>query len=114
MFFTAREHCSKVPRSLFAAQYGDFTPCEYHHHPSVKHLSTHQGISLGQKIVHVHHSENHLMEQVVYTFGTKRTLIVFVITKGDFVFSSIVITNIQKTLQSTNAGPEHTYIISKH
>jgi len=35
------------------------------------HLSTHQDISLislGHKIVHVHHLEKHLMEQVVYTF----------------------------------------------
>jgi len=29
---------------------------EYHHHPSVKILETHQGISLGHKSVHVHHS----------------------------------------------------------
>ena len=41
---------------------------EYHHHPSVMHSSTHQGISLGQKIVHVRHLEKHVMEQVVYTF----------------------------------------------
>jgi len=41
------------------------------------HLATHQGISLGHKIVHVHHSEKHLMEQVVYTFWEqKRTPIV--------------------------------------
>ena len=32
------------------------------------HLSAHQDISLGQKIVHVHHLEKHLMGQVVYTF----------------------------------------------
>jgi len=41
---------------------------EYHHHPSVMHLSTHQGISLGQKIIHVHRSEKHLMEQVVFIY----------------------------------------------
>jgi len=29
------------------------------------------------------------------------------------VFSSIVTTNIQKTLQATNTGAEHTYIISE-
>jgi len=31
--------------------------------------STHQGISFGQKIVHVHRSEKHLMEQVVYCYS---------------------------------------------
>jgi len=37
-------------------------------------LSTHQGISLVKKIVHVHHSktEAHLMEQVVYNFCGKK------------------------------------------
>jgi len=41
---------------------------EYHNHPSVRHVSTHQDISLGHKIVHVHRSEKRLMEQVVYDF----------------------------------------------
>ena len=36
------------------------------------HFSTHQDISLGVKIVHVHHLEKHLMEQVVYTFLGKK------------------------------------------
>jgi len=45
---------------------------ECHHHPSMMHLSTHQDISLGQKIVHVHHLEKHLMEQVVYSFLGKK------------------------------------------
>ena len=27
---------------------------EFHNHPSVRHLGTHQGISLGQEIVHLH------------------------------------------------------------
>jgi len=36
------------------------------------YLSTHQGISLGQKIVHVHRLEKHLMEQVVYVFMGKK------------------------------------------
>jgi len=35
-------------------------------------LSTHQDISLGLKIVHVHHLEKHLMGQVVYTFLGKK------------------------------------------
>jgi len=34
--------------------------------------------------------------------------------KSDFVFSSTFTTNIPKTLQPTNTGAEHTYIISKH
>jgi len=29
---------------------------EYHRHPSVRHLATRQSISLGQKVVHEHHS----------------------------------------------------------
>jgi len=37
---------------------------EYHNHPSVRHVSTHQGISLGHKTVHIHRSEKHLMDQV--------------------------------------------------
>jgi len=78
-------------------------------------LSTHQDISLGQKLLHVHHLEKHLMEQVVYTvlFWAKKNTN-FVANKSDFVFSSIVSTNIQKTLQLTNTGAEHTYVISKH
>ena len=36
------------------------------------HLSAHQDISLGLKIVHVHHLEKHLMGQVVYTFLGKK------------------------------------------
>jgi len=31
-------------------------------HPLVRHLAIHQGISLGQKIVHVHYSQKHIME----------------------------------------------------
>jgi len=40
---------------------------ECHHHPLMMHLSTHQDISHGLIIVHVHHLEKHLMGQVVYT-----------------------------------------------
>jgi len=36
------------------------------------HLFTHQDISLGQKVVHVHHLEKILMEQVIYTFSGKK------------------------------------------
>jgi len=35
-------------------------------------LPTDQDIPLGQKIIHVHHLEKHLMEQVVYTFMGKK------------------------------------------
>jgi len=54
------------------------------------------------------------MEQVVYTFLGKKNTNGFVAIKSDFVFSSIITTNIQKTLQPINTGAEHTYIISKH
>jgi len=80
---------------------------QYHHHPSViRHLSTHQDISLFQRIVLVHHSEKHLMEQVVYNFLAKKNTKCFVAVKSNFVFSSIVRTNIQKTLQPANTGAE--------
>jgi len=45
---------------------------ECHHHPSMMHLFTHQDISLGLKIVHVHYLEKHLMGQIVYTFLGKK------------------------------------------
>ena len=76
------------------------------------HLSTHLDISLGLKIVHVHHLEKHSMGQVVYTFLGKKNTNRFVTIKNDFVLSSIITTNIQKTLQPTNTGAEHTYISS--
>jgi len=72
-------------------------------------ISTHQGISLGQNIVHAHHSEIHLMEQVGYTFWGKNNTDCCVAIKGNFVFSSIVTTKILKTLESTNTGAEHAY-----
>jgi len=78
------------------------------------YLSTHQDISLGQKIVHVHHLKKHLMGKVVCTFLGKKNTNCFVAIKSDFVFSSIVTTDIQKTLQPTNTEAELTYIISKH
>jgi len=46
------------------------------------------------------------MEQVVYAFCDKKYTSCFATIKGDFMFSSIVIT---KTLQSPNTGAEHTY-----
>jgi len=52
---------------------------EYHHHPSVMHLSTHQDISLGQKIVHAHHLEKHVMEQVFILFWAKMNTTCFVV-----------------------------------
>jgi len=54
------------------------------------------------------------MEQVVYTFLGKKNTNYFAAIKSDLVFSSIVTANMQKTLQSTNTGAEHTHIISKH
>jgi len=51
-----------------------------------------QAISLGQKLVHVHYSEKHLMEQVVYNFGAKKNTKFFVTVKGNLVFSIIVTT----------------------
>jgi len=85
---------------------------EQHHHPSMMHLSTHQGVSLGQKISHVHHLEKHLMGHAVYTFLGKKNIVLLQF-KSNFVFSSIVTTNIQKTLQPANTGAELASIVSK-
>jgi len=38
----------------------------------VRYLEIKQDILLGHKIVHVHHSEKHSLEQVVYTFMGKK------------------------------------------
>jgi len=65
-------------------------------------------------MVHVHHSEKQLIEQVVYTFWEKKNTNCFVTIKGDFVFSRMATTNIKKTLESTNTGAEDTYITSTH
>ena len=66
---------------------------EYHYDPSVRHLATHPMYftwsKKTKKIIHVHHSEKHSMEQVVYTFWDKNYNC-FVAIKGDFVFSSII------------------------
>jgi len=58
---------------------------EYYHHPSMMHLSTHQGISLRQKIVHIHHLEKHLMGQVVHIFMGKIEHQLFFAIKSDCV-----------------------------
>ena len=102
-----------MPLSLFAAQYSDFTVSEYHHHPSVMHLSTHQGISLGQKRVYVRQLEKYSMEQVVHNFGAKKRQF-FVAIKNAFVFSSIVTKNLPKTLQPSNTRAKYIYIINQH
>ena len=54
------------------------------------------------------------MEQLFVLFWAKKNTNCFVAIKSDFVFSSIVTTDIQKTLQPTNTEAELTYIISKH
>jgi len=87
---------------------------ECHHHPSMMHLSTHQDISLGLKIVHLHHLENVWWARLFILFWAKKNTSCFVTIKSDFMLSSIITTHIQKTLQPTNTGAEHTYIISKH
>jgi len=41
------------------------------------------------------------MKQVVYTFGDKKdTPIIFLAVESDFVFSSVIITNIHKALKT--------------
>ena len=91
MFFTAGEHWSNVPQRLFAAQYSDFTCLwissssfsEAFSNTKVFHLvkKLYTYTVHGQAIAHVHCSKNctrffpekHLMEQVLYNFGVKRT-----------------------------------------
>jgi len=104
----------EFPLSLFAAQYSDFT-CLWISSSSFSEAfnTTPTYFFFGEKIVHVHRSEKHLMEEVVYTYWDKNTDC-FVAIKSDFVFSSIVTTHIQKTLESTGTRAEHTYISSKH
>ena len=90
-----------------------------HQHPSVRHLMIGQYVWFGQKIVHGHHSEKHLMGQVevVYTFwDKKRTPFVLLQLKVILCSASTrkVTTNIQKTMESTNTRSKHTYVISKH
>ena len=84
---------------------------EYHHHPSVKYVSTHQGISLGQKLYTYTVQKNIWWSSLFIIFGATKSTNCFVTIKGDFVFSRIVTTDIQKTLESTNTGSEHTYLI---
>ena len=89
---------------------------EYHHHPSVRHLSTHQGISLHlvKNLYTCTVQKNVWWSRVFILFWTKRnTKCCFVTIKNDFVFSSIVTTYIQKTLQPTDTGAEHTDIYNQ-
>jgi len=55
-----------------------------------------------------------LWSRLFIMFGAKKNTSCFVTIKGNFVFSCIFTTNIQKTWESTNTGDEHAYIISKH
>jgi len=56
---------------------------EYHHYPSVRHLSTQQGISLGQKNRNrTPFSKKFNGAGCVYFFGKKRTAIVFLQLKA--------------------------------
>ena len=81
----------------------------YHHHPLVSHLPIHQDIWLDQKIVFVHHSEKHSMEQVVHSFWAKKVDQYFYWNWKRFNFPHIIITNIQMSLESSNT----TFYIAK-
>jgi len=52
------------------------------------------------------------MGHAVYTFLGKKNIVLLQF-KSNFVFSSIVTTNIQKTLQPANTGAELASIVSK-
>jgi len=56
------------------------------------------------------------MEQIVYRLllGTKKFTNGFIAIKIGIVVSNIIITNIQKTLESTNSRAKHTYIINNY
>ena len=70
----------------------------YHNHPSVRHVSTYQGISHGHKIVHVGYTvqKNIWWSSLFIIFGAKTNTNCFVTIKRNFVFGSTVTTNIQK------------------
>jgi len=63
LFFTAGEHLSKVPPSFLL--HGTVISLVSGILSFIGAFTTHQAISHGQKVVHVHRSEKHLMEQVV-------------------------------------------------
>ena len=109
VFFTAVEHWPKGPLSSFAAQCRDFTCLWMSLSSFSEAFSKSPDIWLDQKIVHVLYS----LKQVVYISWGKKILQLYCCIKSNFIFSTIIITNIQKTLKSSNARVKHTYIISR-
>jgi len=106
VFLPAGEHWLKVPRSLFAAQCSVFT-CLW-----ISLLSFSEAFRNTSR--YFAWSENCICTpfrktfdgEGFYTFWGKTIcwLNIYVAIKGDFMFSSIVTTNIQKNLQSANTG----------
>ena len=107
VFFTAVEHWSNVPWSLFAAQYtySDFIclwissiilQWDIYQHTKVFHLV--------KKLYTYTIQKNIWWSRLFIILGGKRTPIVLLQLQNNFVFISIVTTNLQKTLvlESTN------------
>ena len=114
-FFTAGEHWSKVPLSFFAAQYNDFTCLRMSSssfHDAFIHIPTY--FTWSKNCTRAPFRTTFDGAGCLYFFWAKQNTNCFVTIKSDFVFTSIVTTNIQTTLQPTNTGAEHTHIISKH
>ena len=114
-FFTAGEHWSKVPLSLFAAQYSDFT-CLWISSSAFNDAFIHtpRYFTWSKNCTRTPFRKTLDGAGYLYFFWAKKNTNCFVTIKSDFEFSSTVTTNIQKILQPTNTGAEHTYIISKH
>jgi len=115
VFLTAGEHWSNVRLSLFAAQYSDFTRLWISSSFFSEAFSNiPRSFTWSKNYTRTLFRQKFDGAGCLYFLGQKRTPIVLSQLKGDFVFISLVTTNIQKMLQSTNAGAEHTYITSKH
>ena len=102
-----RRFC-KVPPSLFAAQRSDFTFLwvSASSFSEAWNKKLHQDIWLVWKTSH--------LLQVVHTFRGKNYTDCRVTIETNFMFNRIITANIQKALNTTDAGTKHTYVVSKH
>ena len=74
----------------------------YHHHPSVRHLAIHQHFSLAKKSYMYTIQKNIRWSRLFIDFGPKKYTNNFLAIESDLIFSSIITTNIQKTLEFSN------------
>ena len=92
-----------LPLSLFTAQYNNFT-CPWISSSSFSEAFNHTSrFWLGQKTCLYNILNNIRWSRLFIVFGPKKYTNSLLAIKSDFVFSSIVTTNIQKTPESSNA-----------